>query len=101
EGEIGSARRNLVRDLNTRRVHFTEQETGEAVPGVGYARQPGDQRSHGEDAGGAAVANLVVGPGAEFAAEFEGMLALEPGERIENLAIENRGLKSVDGAVVA
>src|SRR5262249_15626993 len=51
-------------------------------------------------AGGAAIANFIVGPGAKFGAELECMLPLCPGERVEDLLIGDRCLESENRAWV-
>ena len=38
-----------------------------------------------------------LAPARNSDAEFEGVLAAIPGERIQNLAVEDRGLEAVDG----
>ena len=101
EREVGGAGRDLVGDLHGGGVDFAQQEAGEGIAGAGDAGQVGDERADGEVAGGAAVADLVVGAGAEFDAEFPGVLAAIPGERIQNLAVQDGGLEAVDRGGVA
>ena len=77
-------------------VDFAQQQTRERISGVGDSGQARDQRTDREVAGRTAVTDFIVGAGTKLGAELEARAFPGPGNRIQQLLVDDRGLESED-----
>src|SRR6185503_17331101 len=98
---IGRASRNLVGDEDARGVDFSQQKARENTSHIGNSRKADDQRADGERSEGAAITSLRVSTGAILDAELESVPAARPGERFQELFVQNGRLYPGHGREVA